>query len=247
MVNETQVKKAVRREYSALAKHAANNTKVEACCGAQRLYNSEQLAKLPSTVVAASLGCGNPVALAELKRGEVVLDLGSGGGIDCFFASKAVGAEGRVLVIDMTPEMVQLATTNKRKLHASNVEFLLSEMEQIPLDDSTVDVIISNCVLCPSPDKDSLFREIFRVLRSGGRLHVSDMTLEQELPEALSSDPEMWSSCVAGADLIEAYLERMRNARFAEVRIRDSVPLNTDDPALKDLGLISTKFEARKR
>ncbi len=244
MVNETQVKKAVRQEYSARAKDAATNENPGACCEAQERYSPEQVAELPTTVLAASLGCGNPVALAELKRGEVVLDLGSGGGIDCFFASKGVGDEGRVLGVDMTLEMVQLATANKRKLRASNVEFLLSEMETIPLGDATVDVVISNCVLCLSPDKDSLFREIFRVLRPGGRFHVSDMTLEQDLPEALSSDPKMWSSCVAGADLKEVYLERMRRAGFAEVRISESTPRDDVHPEI--VGLISAKIEARK-
>ncbi len=163
--------------------------------------------------MAASTGCGNPTALASLKPGEVVLDLGSGGGIDCFLASRAVGPTGRVLDIDITPEMVELARNNAKRMDVANVRFLLGELEELPLESDSVDVVISNCVLCLSPDKSAVFSEAFRVLKEGGRLYVSDMILTEELPEEVRRDPQQWTACVAGADQPEAYLKRLAASR----------------------------------
>ncbi|MFH1141695.1 MAG: methyltransferase domain-containing protein, partial [Chloroflexota bacterium] len=167
--SDKQIKEVVRERYAARATGAA------ACCtpdlldpatgAAPNIYLDTEIAGLPEEVIAASAGCGNPTALADLRPGEVVLDLGSGGGIDCFLASRAVGPEGKVLGVDMTPEMVELARKNAKRMGLTNVEFRLGEIEALPVDPSTVDVVISNCVVCLSPDKDAVFREAFRVLK----------------------------------------------------------------------------------
>ncbi|MBM4429597.1 MAG: arsenite methyltransferase [Chloroflexi bacterium] len=198
------------------------------CCGsaetatvasAATLYAADEIADLPDSVTDISLGCGNPTAIAGLQPGEVVLDLGSGGGIDCFLAAKKVGPQGRVIGLDMTPDMVKLAQRNAKKLGAWNVEFRLGEMEDMPLPDSSVDVIISNCVINLSPDKDAVFAEAYRVLRPGGRMSVSDIVLQGELPPSLHQRLDVWTSCVAGA-LDEAdYLGKMRAAGFEDVEV----------------------------
>ncbi len=241
----SEIKDVVKARYGERARQASGCGTGEVCCGAKDLYPTVQIQGLPGGVLAASAGCGNPTALAGLLEGEIVLDLGSGGGIDCFLASRAVGKAGRVLGVDMTPEMVQLANKNARQLRASNAEFLLAELESLPLGDRTVDVIISNCVINLSPDKDAVFREAFRVLRPGGRLHVSDILLERALPETVMVDPEQWAGCIAGADLKEVYLERMRQAGFVKVVTRDELPVGqADQPDLA--GAISAKLEAER-
>lgn len=187
--------------------------------GAARFYSAEELANLPDTVTDASLGCGNPLAIAELRPGEVVLDLGSGGGIDCFLAARKVGPEGQVIGLDMTPDMIRLARRNAKKLGAKNVDFRFGEMEDIPLPDKSVDVVISNCVINLSPDKDAVFRETYRVLRPGGRLSVSDIVVDGDLPQALRQRLDAWAGCVAGA-LDEAdYLGKIRAAGFDPIEV----------------------------
>jgi ubiquinone/menaquinone biosynthesis C-methylase UbiE len=186
---------------------------------AMRLYSVQELADLPESVTDVALGCGNPTAIADLKPGEVVLDLGSGGGIDCFLAARQVGAQGHVIGLDMTPEMVKLARQNAKKVGANNVEFRYGEMEDMPLLDESVDVIISNCVINLSPDKDKVFSEAYRVLRPGGRLAVSDIVTHGPLPEAMRSDLEAWTGCVAGALDETVYLDKMRQAGFNEVEV----------------------------
>ena len=167
----------------------------------------------------ASFGCGNPTAIAGLKSGETVLDLGSGPGLDCFLSAKAVGPTGRVIGLDMTDEMLALANKNRDELGATNVEFRKGEMEQMPIDDATVNVIISNCVINLSPDKDAVFRESFRVLTAGGRFHVSDVVLSHELTEIETDDLASWAGCASGA-LVEAdYLVRLKAAGFEEARV----------------------------
>jgi len=186
---------------------------------AMHLYPAQDLEELPESVTDAALGCGNPTAIADLQPGEVVLDLGSGGGIDCFLAARRVGPKGRIIGLDMTPEMVTLARRNAREMGLSNVEFRYGEMEEMPVADESVDVIISNCVINLSPDKDQVFSEAHRVLRNGGRLAVSDIVTQGPLPEAVRSSLEAWAGCIAGALDEPVYLEKIRQAGFADVQV----------------------------
>jgi SAM-dependent methyltransferase len=182
-----------------------------------KLYADADTADLPSTVTDVAFGCGNPTAIAALKPGQVVLDLGSGGGIDCFLAAKMVGETGKVFGVDMTPEMIALARKNAARVGATNVEFRLGEIERLPIDESSVDVIISNCVINLSPDKDQVFREAFRVLKPGGRLQVSDIVWTRPVPEDVKGDMEKWAGCIAGALLESDYLAKIRAAGFEDV------------------------------
>ncbi len=181
------------------------------------LYRETAIDDLPSTVTDVAFGCGNPTAIAALRPGQVVLDLGSGGGIDCFLAAKMVGETGKVYGVDMTPEMLELAERNRAKVGATNVEFRRGEIEQLPIDSDSIDVIISNCVINLSPDKDAVFREAFRVLRPGGRMQVSDIVWTKPVPPELKGDMESWAGCVAGALLESEYLDKIRAAGFADV------------------------------
>ena len=198
----------------------------------------------PMISLAVSAGCGNPTALAGLKPGEVVLDLGSGGGIDCFLAAPQVGDSGHVYGLDMTPEMIALARRNARTLGLTNVEFLQGEIEAIPLDDRSVDVIISNCVVCLSPGRDAVFGEAFRVLRPGGRLHFSDMATTGDLPDKVKRDPEQWVNCVGGAEPIDTYVARVMRAGFVDVEVEQQRLGEEVDFELSML--ISAKVTARK-
>ena len=181
-------------------------------------YDAEQeLAGLPESVTGASLGCGNPVAIAELVAGESALDLGSGGGIDCFLAAKQVGETGEVWGLDMTPDMIQLARHNAEQVGAANVRFRLGEIEDIPFEDGKFDAIMSNCVINLSTDKPRVFREALRVLKPGGRLRVSDMVWTREAPPETKHDLEQWAGCVAGALHVDEYLQAIRDAGFVDV------------------------------
>jgi len=186
---------------------------------AERFYSSEELGGLPETVTGASLGCGNPIAIAGLQPGEVVLDLGSGGGIDCFLAARVVGPQGKVIGLDMTPDMIRLAQANAKKVGATNVEFRFGEMEDIPLPDASVDVVISNCVVNLSPDKDAVFQEVYRVLRPGGRISISDIVVDGDLPQAIRSRLDAWAGCVAGALDEGIYLDKIRAAGFGGIEV----------------------------
>ena len=238
MSDESKVKEKVRERYGEIAAEFAEKGGPASCCppqqagccgpsqadvdrltNAMRLYSAQELVDLPESVTDAALGCGNPTAIADLKPGEVVLDLGSGGGIDCFLAARKVGAQGRVIGLDMTPEMIKLARQNAKRVGATNVEFRYGEMEDMPIPDETVDVIISNCVINLSPDKDKVFSEAYRVLRPGGRLAVSDIVTYGPLPEVVRSNLEAWAGCVAGALDETAYLDKMRQAGFTEVGV----------------------------
>jgi SAM-dependent methyltransferase len=174
---------------------------------------------LPETVTDASLGCGNPIAIAELQPGETVLDLGSGGGIDCFLAARQVGPGGTVIGLDMTPEMIKLARRNAKKMGVTNVDFRFGEMEEIPLPDRSVDVVISNCVINLSPDKDAVFREVLRVLSPGGRMNFSDIVVDGDLPRSIRDNLDAWASCVAGALDEAEYLSKIRAAGFEDVQV----------------------------
>jgi arsenite methyltransferase len=194
------------------------------CCGptlptSERLgYGKTELASVPEEAD-LGLGCGNPTALAGLQSGETVLDLGSGGGIDCFLASRRVGPAGRVIGVDMTPQMIDRARAAAARGEFGNVEFRLGEIENLPVADGSVDVVISNCVVNLSPDKPRVFREAFRTLKPGGRLMVSDIVLRGELPEPARKSVAMWAGCVAGAMQEQDYLEAIRAAGFSDVRV----------------------------
>jgi len=181
------------------------------------MYAQSGIDDLPATVTDVAFGCGNPTAIAALQPGETVLDLGSGGGIDCFLAAKMVGRKGRVYGVDMTPEMIALARQNAAKVGATNVEFRLGEIEHLPLDADSVDVIISNCVINLAPDKDQVFREALRVLRPGGRLQVSDIVWTSPAPDAIKDDMEQWAGCIAGALLESDYVAKIEVAGFERV------------------------------
>lgn len=227
---DEEIKQAVREHYSKVARGSSG------CCGDScgcaesgdvallPLYASAELKGLPTEAVTASAGCGNPTGLASLKPGETVVDFGSGGGIDCFLAARAVGPEGRVIGVDMTPDMVDLARSNARKLGLSHVEFHLAEMERTPLPDASTDVIISNCVINLAPDKDAVFREAFRILRPGGRVFISDMVLGQEALHQIATDLSNWAACIAGAEPLPTYLERMKRAGFVGVEVLSESP-----------------------
>ena len=231
------------------AAEAHAHTEAAACCGpadtehAMALYNEAQIQGLPVEAMAASAGCGNPTALADLRPGETVLDLGSGGGIDCFIAAEQVGESGRVFGLDMTPEMLALANTNRDRMGLSNVEFIEGHLEDIPLPDSAVDVVISNCVICLSPDKDAVFREAYRVLTPGGRLHVSDMlALTADGPTLVDADS--WASCIGGAEYRETYLARMVAAGFTDISTtEDDLKCDENDVSLN---VASVKVAAYK-
>lgn len=187
---------------------------------AAELYSDDDLAGLPESVIDISMGNGNPIALADLQLGEVVLDLGSGGGIDCFLVAKLVGPEGRVIGLDMTPEMVNLARRNAKKVRAVNVDFRYGAMEDIPLPDESVDVVISNCVINLSTDKDAVFGEVYRVLWPGGRISVADSVVTHgDIPESVSDDLSAWVGCVAGAIPEQDYLHGLRAVGFSDVEI----------------------------
>ena len=223
-----EIRKAVRDRYGDIAAKAGTCCLPAAgCCGGESLaenislgvgYRPEDLQAVPDGAN-LGLGCGNPVALASLQAGETVVDLGAGAGFDCFLAAKAVGEKGRVIGVDMTPEMLDKARANARKGNYGNVEFRLGEIENLPVADNTADIIISNCVINLSPDKGRVFREAFRVLKPGGRLMVSDIVLRKELPAALHESVAAYTGCVAGALRKDDYLEKIAAAGFAEVRI----------------------------
>jgi ubiquinone/menaquinone biosynthesis C-methylase UbiE len=203
------------------APDTAQDASVEtASCGAaQTFYDSNQVADLPDSVTEISLGCGNPTAIANLKPGETVLDLGSGGGIDCFLAAKAVGPAGYVIGVDMTDSMLALANKNKAKMDVANVEFRKGEIEDLPVDNDSIDVIISNCVINLSTDKDAVFQEAFRVLKPGARFTVSDMVTEGEFSEQLKANVNAWAGCISGALDQQLYLKKLQDAGFVDVQV----------------------------
>lgn len=227
-MNEKNIQEAVKEKYGAAAKQvAAGNT---ACCGGggelsgcdpitRNLYNESEKAALPATAVAASLGCGNPTALAQLKPGEVVLDLGSGGGIDVLLSAKRVGPTGKAYGLDMTDEMLALARENQKKAGVQNVEFLKGTIESIPLPENSVDVIISNCVINLSGDKDRVMREAFRVLKPGGRLAVSDVVVRGDVPADIRKSLELWVGCIAGALQETEYVQKLQAAGFSSIEV----------------------------
>ena len=225
-----EIKETVKEKYGQAALRAAAGG--SSCCGASarldgcsadpitsNLYDANQAAQIPEAAVRASLGCGNPTALARLNAGETVLDLGSGGGIDVLLSARRVGPTGKAYGLDMTDEMLALARENQRKAEVENVEFLKGEIESIPLPDNSVDVVISNCVINLSADKDQVLREAFRVLKPGGRFAVSDVVVRGEVPEQVRRSMELWVGCIAGALQEHEYATKLARAGFDEIDI----------------------------
>lgn len=230
MKKADEIKEHVRAEYGQAARQAKNGK--PSCCGTGsllegdaldpitgNLYGADETQGLPAEAVRASFGCGNPTALATIQPGETVLDLGSGGGIDVFLSARRVGPTGKVYGLDMTDEMLALARENQQKAGVTNVEFLKGEIEQIPLPDNSVDLIISNCVINLSPDKDRVLKEAFRVLKPGGRLAVSDIVIRGSMPQAIRHSVELWAGCVAGALEESVYLAKLQQAGFEQISI----------------------------
>jgi SAM-dependent methyltransferase len=222
------LKETIQQKYGEAATRAATGQAKSGCCGTScgcgdpitsDLYAANETAGLPREAVDASLGCGNPTALIELKEGQTVLDLGSGGGIDVLLSAKRVGPAGKVYGLDMTDEMLALARENQRKAGATNVEFLKGEIEHIPLPDNTVDVIISNCVINLSSDKAQVLREAFRVLKPGGRFAVSDVVVRGEVPAPIRRNVELWVGCVAGALQETEYRALLTDAGFTDIEV----------------------------
>lgn len=220
-MNDDEVKKAVREGYAKVAKQDTSCS----CCGGSAPNISREIGYTEQEIEAVpeganlGLGCGNPVAIASLKTGETVLDLGSGGGFDCFLAARQVGEAGRVIGIDMTPEMLERARENARNGGYKNVEFRLGEIERLPVADGSVDVIISNCVINLVPDKRRVFAEAFRVLKGGGRLMISDIVLLKPLPDSVMKSIEAYVGCLAGATMRDEYLAAIRAAGFQQVKV----------------------------
>ncbi len=237
--NPADIRSAVRERYGSIAEKFQPGEQADCGCGPTdssccspdsevqldsiaHLYEDPNALDFPSEVTDLSLGCGDPVTLASLEEGQTVLDLGSGGGIDCFLAAKKVGPTGKVIGVDMTSAMIERARANKDKLGAENVEFRLGEIEHLPVADGTVDVIISNCVINLSPDKPQVFREAFRSLKPGGRLAVSDIVTDGPLPDAIKNSLSAWAGCIAGALDVNDYIAAIQDAGFSEVDLTAS-------------------------
>ncbi|MBI4338175.1 MAG: arsenite methyltransferase [Chloroflexi bacterium] len=229
MTTPKDIREAVRERYAQQARSAGAG-----CCGSsdpvtRELYGQQEIGWLPTEASLLSLGCGNPTALAELRPGEAVLDLGSGAGLDVLLSARRVGPTGKAYGLDMTDEMLTMARRNQKLARVTNAEFLKGVMEDIPLPDSSVDVVISNCVVNLSPDKDRVLREAFRVLKPGGRLAISDIVVRGEVPEALRRDIEAWAGCIAGAMSDAAYTEKLRMAGFEAISIETTRTYSLSD------------------
>lgn len=258
----SDVREKVRQQYGRIAAEFGESAGAASCCGPaepavsccgpeqpanvvqlSHIYETGEVHQLPAEVTGLSLGCGDPIALAALQPGQTVLDLGAGGGIDCFLAAQRVGPTGRVIGVDMTPEMVEKARRNKAKIGADNVDFRLGEIEHMPVADESVDVIISNCVINLSPDKPQVFREAYRVLRPGGKLAVADMVTQGHLPDEIRDSVNAWIGCVAGAMDVGDYVEAIREAGFEDISY---TPVYIDDQmideAISQLGISASSI-----
>ncbi|OPX75968.1 MAG: arsenite S-adenosylmethyltransferase [Methanosaeta sp. PtaB.Bin018] len=226
-MKEKEIKRAVKEGYARIAKQATSYYASRGCCGCsdvseeicRRLGYSEEEIQAAPPESNLGLGCGNPVSLATIKEGEIVLDMGSGAGFDCFLASTKVGSSGKVIGVDITSEMVDKARANARKAGYSNIDFRQGDLENMPVADNYVDVVISNCVINLVPNKKMVFKEAFRVLKPGGRLAVSDVVLQRELPDFVKRSTEAYIGCLAGAIMKEEYLEIIKNVGFQDIRV----------------------------
>lgn len=246
MTDQDQLRATVKEKYGSAAMRVVEGDTAASCCGSSgccgatteawdpitsNLYDEGQTAGIPAEALLASLGCGNPTALAQLNPGETVLDLGSGGGIDVLLSAKRVGPTGKAYGLDMTDEMLALANENKRKAGVENVEFLRGEIEHIPLPDGTVDVIISNCVVNLSADKRKVLAESFRVLKPGGRFAISDVIVRGTVPTAIRKNMELWIGCVAGALEEQEFLSLLRDVGFKDPSIEPTRVYKAEDAA----------------
>ena len=238
MDSAIKVRDEVKEKYGSAARSVAQAGSVAACCDpalrccdpiTTNLYSTDEKGLIPEKAVLASLGCGNPTALIQLKPGETVLDLGSGGGIDVLLSAQRVGPSGKAYGLDMTDDMLALARANQRQAGVENVEFLKGEIEHIPLPDNSVDVIISNCVINLSADKDQVLREAFRVLKPGGRFAVSDVVVRGSVPDEVRESMLLWVGCIAGALEENDYLAKLRTAGFADASIEPTRVYNVED------------------
>jgi ubiquinone/menaquinone biosynthesis C-methylase UbiE len=259
MTTGNEIKQEVRKRYGAAAKKAAAS-QATSCCGdgeasedlmASSLDATDELQHLPQEAVIASLGCGNPVAVAALKEGETVLDLGSGGGIDVLLSARRVGPQGKAYGLDMTDEMLDLAHANASKAGVANVEFVKGEIEDMPLPDGEVDVIISNCVVNLSPDKDRVLSEAFRVLKPGGRIAIADIVTHDDLPDEIKQSMAAWTGCIAGALTDAEYRDKLAIAGFQDVDIESfreytASDAGRDSNSAGGLGIFSAVVRARK-
>ena len=234
-MNTSDIKEAVRERYGDAARRVQSGR--TSCCGSgsecdpisSKLYSEEESGGVPEQALQASLGCGNPTALARLNPGETVLDLGSGGGIDVLLSARRVGPTGKAYGLDMTDDMLALARENQKKAGVDNVEFLKGEIEEIPLPDNSVDVIISNCVINLSADKDRVLREAFRVLKPGGRFAVSDVVIRGEMPSEIRKSVELWIGCIAGALRDTEYTGKLKAAGFGSIEIEPTRIYTAED------------------
>ncbi|MFC1922789.1 arsenite methyltransferase [Chloroflexota bacterium] len=238
---------SIRDEVQKYYANRAQNS--DSCCGdaSQNLfYESELLTNLPDDVSGFSLGCGDPITLAELQPGEVVLDLGSGGGLDCFLAARQVGEDGYVIGLDMTPEMLDRATGAAQRMGFENVEFRQGLLEEMPVEEDKVDVIVSNCVINLSPDKPKVFAEMFRTLKPGGRVSVSDIVTTGELPENVRKDMVAWGACIAGALQVDEYIQGLEDVGFEEVTVIAKTGEGELLDNIPEIGLFSASITAQK-
>lgn len=240
----TPIHETVREHYAERIKSSASCCGSDACCSTESsLYPVDLLATVPSDVSSTSYGCGDPITLASLKPGQTVLDLGSGAGLDCLLAAQKVGPEGRVIGVDMTPEMIERAQSNAKRVKAVNVEFRQGYLEDLPVESNTVDVIISNCVINLSPDKKKVFDEAFRVLAPGGKLAVSDIVTDGALPEIVRNSLSAWAGCVAGAVEAKEYIAMMESVGFTDISINPVFfDKETVDSALNEMKLDVTEY-----
>jgi arsenite methyltransferase len=229
----TPIHESVRAHYAERAIKSDSCCGTSSCCDSTNtLYPADLLTTVPDDISNFSLGCGDPISLAELQPGQTVLDLGSGGGLDCILAAQKVGQTGRVIGVDMTPEMLEKARANVQRLALENVEFRQGYLESLPLGDDSIDVVISNCVINLSPDKPQVFREIFRVLKPGGRVAVSDIVTNGPLPEAVRSSLDGWAACVSGASDISDYIQAMLAAGLEDVQM---TPTYLDEATVEEV------------
>ena len=252
-MKDKEIKRVVKGRYAQIAKQGQQSCCSSCGCGVTPLaqaeaigYTKEDLESIPREA-AMGLGCGNPTAIADLREGETVLDLGSGAGMDVFLAANKVGSKGRVIGVDMTKEMIDKANANAKNNGYENVEFRLGEIEKLPVDDGSVDTIISNCVINLSPDKSKVFEEAYRTLKPGGRIIVSDIVSEGMLPDGIKNNPDAWAGCIAGALEQQEYLGKIREAGFHDLQVVPNGEFRVENPeSMETVELFSITVKACK-